>query len=635
MKYLDYILELLRNIKSTTSFNKDIVKSLIGNGEELKTMENGLEMLNSLENLLEMDTKRKNYQNYFHEMLKTIDSEFPFINDDSIENYIEGSDKRIESNIKLIKDRHRVLKNSFNRLMFFLEFFEQIGYFENNIVITGANGTGKTTLAGKINEVLGRSGLIISAQRLLIIPKIDSISDSSRVFDSLSDLQKMDKSNKTENDYNTLRNEFKIIVETMITAQANAASAYRAKASTQTEQRQPITPPSPTLLEKALDIWNSLISERTIVYDGSLNLNAQSSNGKSYPLMQMSDGEKVLFYLICHVFLAPTDGFIVIDEPEMYLHKSIVERLWDILEQEREDCIFIYLTHDLDFATSRTSANKVWIKEFEYPNQWDIKTLDPAEIPENLLLKLVGSKRNILFCEGTKNSIDYSVYSILFPELLISPVGSCLEVISHTKAYNKISGINNKAFGLIDSDYHDDERLEKLINDSIYSFNVAEIENLFLDLDFLNILASKIPGTEFDGDKITEEVINKLNEDKELQSANYVSSKINYYFKESHISRSNLLGDIETNFNNFIRDIDYNKWYNDRLLFLETIAKDNDYEKAIRFYNNKGLKRIIANHLKIMDFTNRCIALLKQDRDAREILYDYFPNELNEAGVQD
>ena len=149
---------------------------------------------------------------------------------------------------------------------------------------------------------------------------------------------------------------------------------------------------------------------------------------------------KKLCYISLLKFLqAPSQGFIVIDEPEMYLHKTILKKLWDILESERNDCLFIYLTHDLDFATSRTSAKKIWIKSFTHPDKWEIEDIPTDEIPETLLFELLGSRKNILFCEGVKGSIDERVYSILFPELTIMPVGSCFDVINHTKAFNKFT----------------------------------------------------------------------------------------------------------------------------------------------------------------------------------------------------
>src|SRR5690606_32503484 len=130
--------------------------------------------------------------------------------------------------------------------------------------------------------------------------------------------------------------------------------------------------------------------------------------------------------------------------------------------------------------TSRT-AKKVWIKNFNFPNNWDIENIPDNELPENLLLELLGSRKNILFCEGKKGSIDEKIYNVLFPNFTITPVESCFDVINYTKSFNKLPNMTTKAFGLIDSDHHGNERLKALEPANIFSFSMTEPENLFLD----------------------------------------------------------------------------------------------------------------------------------------------------------
>jgi predicted ATP-dependent endonuclease of OLD family len=72
----------------------------------------------------------------------------------------------------------------------------------------------------------------------------------------------------------------------------------------------------------------------------------------------MSDGEKVGLYLISQILLAEKNCILIIDEPELHLHKALMARLWNKLEEYRNDCFFIYITHDLDFAVSK-SFNKL------------------------------------------------------------------------------------------------------------------------------------------------------------------------------------------------------------------------------------------------------------------------------------
>lgn len=390
----------------------------------------------------------------------------------------------------------------------------------------------------------------------------------------------------------------------------------------------PIEDPEFTNLDKAIDMWNSLITHRTIDCKDGMNLTANVEDNVSYPAVQMSDGEKVMLFLIAQVLQAPQDGFIIIDEPEMYLHKTVLNKLWDILEKERQDCLFIYLTHDLTFASSRTSAKKIWIRSFKHPNNWQIEELPENEIPEALLMELLGSRKNILFCEGQKGSIDEKVYAILYPELTITPVGSCFEVINHTKAFNRIPNIGIKSYGLIDSDHHKPERLVKLQTENIYLFSVAEVENLFLDEDFLEIIVEKTSADKDAVKKIKKDIIEEFKNNIELQTSNYVSAKINYFFSNSHVTKGNTIDAVKNNYNYFTEEIDIDKWYGFRKSELEKIIEEDDYSSVIKVFNHKGLKTKASKYLKVSDFTDRSLRILKNEDESKKTLYKYFPQEL-------
>jgi len=353
----------------------------------------------------------------------------------------------------------------------------------------------------------------------------------------------------------------------------------------------------------------------------------------SYPAHQMSDGEKVALYLIAHILQAPESGFIIIDEPEMYLHKTILKKLWDILELERQDCIFIYLTHDLDFATSRT-AKKVWIKNFNYPNNWEIENIPDNELPEPLLLELLGSRKNILFCEGKKGSIDEKLYNILFPDFTITPVDNCFAVINYTKAFNKLPNSTTKAFGVIDADHHGAARLQALQPENIFSMSMAEPENLLLDENFLELLAEQLLFDKVIVQQIKSDIIEQLKSELELQISNYVSAKINYYFKESHVSKGNTLALVNENFTKFSNEIKIQEWYDSRKLELEKIIDEKDYIKVLSVFNNKGLKAIANRHFKITDFTERGIKMLQFQSNTHSLLQNYFPEGItNKNGL--
>lgn len=532
------------------------------------------------------------------------------------------------------------LEKQLKQVNFNLDFFRKLNFFSSNIVAVGANGSGKTTLSNDFKKYLPNTGIVISAQKVLIIPTFSGVSNFNNTSQKLQQSQAIDKSLKvtysTENQGNSwsimtqVGGEFQVLLDNLLAER----SVVRNKYFDQLQNGQVVNDIPITRLDKALKIWNSLIQHRTLECIDGINITLKPLMATtSYPAHQMSDGEKVALYLIAHILQAPESGFIIIDEPEMYLHKTILKKLWDILELERQDCIFIYLTHDLDFATSRT-AKKVWIKNFNYPNNWEIENIPDNELPEPLLLELLGSRKNILFCEGKKGSIDEKLYNILFPDFTITPVDNCFAVINYTKAFNKLPNSTTKAFGVIDADHHGAARLQALQPENIFSMSMAEPENLLLDENFLELLAEQLLFDKVIVQQIKSDIIEQLKSELELQISNYVSAKINYYFKESHVSKGNTLALVNENFTKFSNEIKIQEWYDSRKLELEKIIDEKDYIKVLSVFNNKGLKAIANRHFKITDFTERGIKMLQFQSNTHSLLQNYFPEGItNKNGL--
>ena len=53
-----------------------------------------------------------------------------------------------------------------------------------------------------------------------------------------------------------------------------------------------------------------------------------------YNALRMSQGERVVFYLIAAALSASPDSILIIEDPEVHLHRSIMSSLWDYIEQE-------------------------------------------------------------------------------------------------------------------------------------------------------------------------------------------------------------------------------------------------------------------------------------------------------------
>lgn len=514
-------------------------------------------------------------------------------------------------------------------------FYKSLGFAQENTVVVGANGCGKTTLANTLQKSLNvKDGIVIPAQKLLIIPTFSSTPNYAATAETynqyqrtiLDDKQTFNASKEDDIPWTATRQygaEFRNVLATLYSERM----ARRNKFCDAFERgERPSEQQLHSVLDRTIKIWNFLIEHRTLQCDDSNNLILKGDRvNEAYPAFQMSDGERIILYLVGRVLLAPEKALILIDEPEMYLHKTIVDKLWNKLELERQDCVFIYLTHDLQFAANR-NGRKAWIRSFEYPSKWTIDNIYENEIPEELLLKLLGSRKKILFCEGKRNSLDSNIFELLFENYTITPVETCKDVMNFTRAFNKIPNTVAKAYGIIDHDFRSEEQLTKLKEQNIFSYDVAEVENLFLLPDVI-IGFAKYKNEECNIDEIKISILNKFEKDKQAQVSQFVSSAINDYFKSSHLSKGNNKEEVEKNFQKFISEVDINMLFNERESYINDVIANKKYEKAIMLYNNKGLHSVIENYFNIGDYRHKALDYLIRTKEI-EPIKRAFPDQL-------
>lgn len=94
-----------------------------------------------------------------------------------------------------------------------------------------------------------------------------------------------------------------------------------------------VTPP-PAKIDRVKSIWATLLPHRELVVLGG-NLKTRTKNSYEYSACEMSDGERVIFYLIAQALLAKVDTVLIFDEPELHINKSILAKLWDTIESAR------------------------------------------------------------------------------------------------------------------------------------------------------------------------------------------------------------------------------------------------------------------------------------------------------------
>ncbi|MDK2051723.1 DUF4435 domain-containing protein [Aliarcobacter butzleri] len=508
-------------------------------------------------------------------------------------------------------------------IQFALETLQKLDFYNHNMVFIGANGAGKSSFANDLKKHLNNHCVGISAQRILNIPVNSHIENIVHIQSLVKQKQIKNISNKDSNYVSVIVDEFSILLKNLFSEDSMVSRDYRLKKENGEEPEK-----TKSFLDDTLNIWNELINHRIIQSKDGMNLSVKTLDDDEYEANKMSDGEKVVLFCVGQVLLAPKNSFIIVDEPELFLNKNIVNKLWDKLETLRNDCRFMYLTHDLDFAINR-NALKLWIKSYS-KNGFEFEKIESNEIPQSLVMELLGSQKPILFCEGKNNgqSYDFKILSILFPKFNIKPVDSCFNVINYTKAFNNMKNVSMKAYGLIDSDFHSDSRLSNLESEGIFNFGFSEIENLCLDEELFKEFANSISAQDNAFEKIKASVFSELEKEKVMQSSQYVNAKIDYYYKDSHINKSKTLDELKTNFNSFNGPIQIEAWFDDRIVEIDKILEGKNYINAIQIFNHKGLIKKANEALQISDYIPRLIRYIDLNRESTKHLLKYFNEDL-------
>ncbi|WEV39067.1 DUF4435 domain-containing protein [Lactobacillus sp. ESL0680] len=362
-----------------------------------------------------------------------------------------------------------------------------------NSIIVGANGSGKSSFADFFKKTENSGIIVIPARKYLYCQKEPNYEILK--VNKLEIQEDMEEANTktiySKKFYNKPEYEFSRI----IAAISNEFFNYL-KDHEKDDDRNEVY--DNNIFHKFQKIYSILFPDISISDPDAISRSFYPvKNGQKYSIDQMSEGEKVAIYYIIKVLLADDDGIIIVDEPDVYLNAAIYNRLWNILEKEKERCRFIYISHRVDFIESRNNVNLIWCKKFIYPDYWDLKQLElgEEEFPNELLLELSGIKKSVIFCEGAKHSDDYKIYSAMFPEYNVVPIGTCKDVIDNTKNYNnKQKFFCGEAYGIIDNDLRTKENRKSLAIKNVFVTDYLEIEMLLCDEDvFKAVIRGEYP----------------------------------------------------------------------------------------------------------------------------------------------
>ena len=508
-----------------------------------------------------------------------------------------------------------------------IKLFSFISKVDSTTVIIGANGAGKSSLINELRKNSIDEMYVLPAQKLLyFVSKIsnrNNIEQEKYIRDLKNTNIKYDTIdlyplNIQENFSNTFTNLITLLVKDIM-----VVATYKFRGQNDS---------SLSLWQKLEKIWNKIKPEISFEIDPiKIIVNVEKNNSK-YSINGLSDGERCILFYIGNVLLAPENSYIIVDEPETFLNAAVYNELWDLLISERPDCQFIFASHNMDFVQSRTNATYVWCQKFKAPYNLEYQILDDSlNLPLNLLTEVSGTKKPILFCEGTKSSIDYQIYSKLFSEFcFVKPVQGHKQVIQHTKAYNNLQLLHgNTAYGIIDNDWMDESSIQVCKEQNIFVLPFNEVEMILVDEAVVKSCLH------FDDDKEKQQKIKNLQQSI-IESCKAKKDKIISIalkkrldeFMESHLIEKSEPNEHDAHvfLDGLSSKFDVDSTFNKINSIVEESLASSDFSRILKICNLK--KEIIdyrGNTKVVPNFKDRALKRIALDNElSKELRHKYF-----------
>lgn len=481
----------------------------------------------------------------------------------------------------------------------------------NAIIFVGANGGGKTRLAVYIEKALGASAHRISAHRALNLnPSVPKISEKMALMGLRTGHANEQSAIGNRTVYRwaskeaiQLLNDFDYLIQALFADQSNtslqAYNQYKLGSKLEKDGFRL------TKFDKLANIWSRLLPHRILHISGDDILVSDPNSDSRYKASDMSDGERAIFYMLGQVLVAETDQILIVDEPELHVHRSIMSKLWDELEAARPDCAFVFITHDLEFAAAR-AAQKFVIRDYDPTPRWTVNDV-PEDIgfDEDLATLILGSRRPILFVEGDRSSLDLALYRCCYPDWTVVPRSSCTEVIHAVVTMRANPDLTRiTCSGIVDADHYDEDDRKYLRNLGVETLPVTEIENVLL-LPEVSLAIAQSEG--FSGEELeqrissfTDAIFESVDSDEAIEklAVRYSKRRIDRILKKLDLSDARTADEIEIEYTRRTRELDVRgltERFKDEIR--QAIAK-RDLSRLLALYDNKGLLALAASKLK-------------------------------------
>ena len=451
------------------------------------------------------------------------------------------------------------------------------------ITLVGANGAGKTRFMKELMRRVGDRAYYLSALSASFPERSPSQMPGSidmmyqqlaakRPYmrsDAVSEIDKLA--------YMLVTDEFDILLDLKTRALAG----------------EKIAPPKPSRLDRVMRVWETVFPGSEILRNAGRLMFETGSGDDPVAAVTLSQGEKAVFYYTTAVLYAMPGAVIFIDSPTLFLHTAILNTVWNTIESLRPDCTFVYNTVDPDFVNSRTQNTCVWIRSYDADKHaWDYRVLDYASITDDLFVDIIGSRRPVLFIEGDRvHSIDAKLYTLVFTDYTVRPLGSCDKVIETTRTFNDLRRMHHlDSRGIVDRDRRTDAEVDYLRRKNVLVPNVAEVENIFLWEEVVRVMAEargKNPDRVFQ--QVKDSVIELFSHQYDKQALEHVRHQVKRAVECKIDGRFTCITALEAHLRQLPDKLRPRDTYNHLLNDFSQMIKDGDYAGILRVFNYKPM----------------------------------------------
>lgn len=191
-----------------------------------------------------------------------------------------------------------------------------------------------------------------------------------------------------------------------------------------------------------------------------------------------------------------------------------------------------------------------------------------------------------------QKSIDKRLYSAIFKDYNVIPVESCDRVITCTKACKNLGKLHYcEVKGIVDRDRRSDSEIKKLNSDNIFCPEVAEIENLFLLPEIIEVVAEKQDKSESYDEilkSVQEMTFDFLQKKIDSQALLFVQQNVQNQINCLVGKKEHDLDDYKKNVAE-IQNVDIDGLHAKIKSDLQKIIDDRNFCKALKVINEKGL----------------------------------------------